>query len=104
MSKACGMAVWPSRMFVIDWWRASLVRMVAPAVRIVGSSMFATEPRNAPTPTNSIARAVGIIIETLVSTLEKSKLQVISSRFNSVRVSCNATNRSECARKCYPRS
>jgi hypothetical protein len=100
MSKACGIAVSPSSTFMTDWWRASLVRMEAPSVRMAELFKLAREPRNAETPTYSILRPVAIMVETLVSTLEKSKLQVIGSRENAVRSSCNARDQSQREREC----
>jgi hypothetical protein len=96
MSKACGMAVLPVSTFIIDWCRASLVMMEALNVRASESFMLAREPRYAEVPTYSIARAADIAVETLVSTLEKSKSQVSGSSDNRSRDSCDVEAIRDC--------
>ena len=85
MSKACGSGLAPDIKFRTDWWRASLVMIEAAAARTVGSCMSCVAPRYAETPVYSTTRAIGNMTETLVSALEKSKLQESGCRPNAVR-------------------
>ena len=89
------MALPPWSTFRIVWWRASMVKMDAAAVRMTGSCTRCAAPRYAPTPTFSTRRATGAMVATSVSTLVKSNLQVERGFSpNEVMIDCNASQRS----------